>query len=136
MKKWTGILLILLLLTGCTRIEEQTTVGPRVVTGISVRFHSDRLNLERQYSDGEKMRDLLTYLRCLKIYAPVEPDVEIPGSNRSQIVLSFSDGSTKTYEQQGDQFLRQDGGTWHYANQEQAREFPLLLTMLEGDEIS
>ncbi len=129
-------MLISLLLTGCTRLEHQATGIPRVVTGIQVSFHSDRLNLERQYSDGEKMRGLLTYLRCLEIYAPVEPETVIPEPNRGRIVLSFSDGSTKTYEQQGDRFFRQDGGPWHYVNQEQAQEFPLLLTMLESDKIS
>ncbi len=130
------MLLILLLLTGCTRIGEQTASAPRVVTGISVSFHSDRLDLERQYSDSEKMRDLLTYLRCLKIYAPVEPEVEVPQRDRSRIILSFSDGTKKTYEQQGDCYMRLNGGPWYYVNPEQTQEFPLLLSMLESDEIS
>ncbi len=137
MKKWTGLAAILcLLLTGCTRIDQSAAGSPKVVTGISVSFQGERLHLERQYSDSEKMRDLLNYLRCLEIYGPVEPETEIPQPNRGTITIRFSDGSTKHYEQQGDQYLRQDNGSWHYVNPEQARELPLLLTLLESDEIS
>ncbi len=137
MKKWAGLIILLaMILTGCTRIEQQTAGAPRVVTGIEASFEGDTMTLHRSYSNSDKLRGVLTYLRCLEIYGIPDPDVTIPHSNRGRIIISFSDGSTKTYEQLNDQFLRQDDGPWHYINQEQAQEFSLLLKLMESDEIS
>lgn len=121
------------LLPGCIHTQQQTIGSPRVVTGIEATFDSGTMQLHRQYSDGEKLRSVLTYLRCLKTYGKPEPEVVIPDISRGKIVISFSDGSTKTYEQRGDQFLRQDNGPWQYIDPEQAQEFPLLLGLMESD---
>ena len=127
------ILLFTLSLSGCTRLERPTEGSPRVVTGIEASFDSGTVQLHRQYSDSEKLRSVLNYLRCLKLYGKPEPEVVIPALSRGHIVIFFSDGTTKTYEQRGDQFLRQDSGPWYYLNPEQAQELPLLLGMMESD---
>ena len=127
------ILLFTLCLSGCTRLERPTEGSPRVVTRIEASFDSGTLTLHRQYSDSEKLRSVLTYIRCLKTYGKPDPDEVITAGNRGTILIFFSDGSTKTYEQRGDQFLRQDGGSWQYIYPEQAQEFPLLLGMMESD---
>ncbi len=137
LKKWISMMVLLTaLLSGCTQINREDAGIPRVVTRIEASFDSDTLMLRRTYSDSEKLRGVLTYLRCLTVYGKPEPEVVIPQTNRGKITISFSDGTTKTYEQQGDEFLRQDNGPWYYINQEQAQEFPLLLKLMESDEIS
>lgn len=127
------LLVVASLLPGCGHWARPGASRPRVVTGIEASFDSGSIQLHRQYSDSEKMRSVLDYLRCLKTYGKPEPEVVIPQISSAKIVISFSDGSTKTYEQRGDQFLRQDGGPWQYIDPEQAQEFPLLLGMMESD---
>ncbi len=137
MRKWLGLVLIAaLLLSGCTRIDQQVNGRPRLVTGIEASFDNGTLRLHRLYSDNEKLRGVLTYLRCLEIKGTVEPDTEIPGTSQGKIVISYSDGSSKTYEQRNDNFFRQDNGPWHYIDPEQGQEYALLLGLMESDKIS
>ncbi len=137
MKKWTILMMLLaILLTGCTRLDQQTPGTPRVVTGIEASFDGENLRLHRIYSDSEKLQGVLTYLRCLDLHGTPDPEEPIPQTNSARIVITFSDGSTKVYEQQADQFLRQDGGPWQRIDPDQAREFALLLKLMESDEIS
>ena len=125
--------LVSLILTACTPVCSETPGSPRLVTAIEASFDGDTITLHRQYTSSEKLRAVLDYIRCLEIYGTPESDTGIPASNCGKIVITFSDGTTKTYEQRGDQFLRQNNGSWHYINMEQAQEFPLLLAMMESD---
>ena len=133
MKKIGIILLALLLMTGCTRIDEQIAGRPRVVTGIDASYDSGAIRLNRQYSDSEKLRAVLMYFRCLEVYGTVAPEVSIPQISSIRVTLTYSDGTAKTYDQRDGQYLRQDDGPWHYINQEQAQDLPILLGFLESD---
>ena len=134
-KKISLLLLLVLILGGCSDVNAETPGRPRLVTGISAVYQKGAIRLERQYSDDEKMGAVLDYLRLLKTYGPAEVDPEATDGSRIQITLRFSDGSQKVYDQWADQFLRCDGGKWEQINPEQGQELALLLGMLESDEI-
>lgn len=134
MKKMLILVLLAMLLAGCTRPNDDSIRPPRLVTGIEVSYNSGSIRLQRQYTDEKKMRSLLDYLRCLDVYGTAAADIPIPDVPICRITLSFSDGTCKVYEQRDHRFLRRDDGPWHYIEPEQAQELPLLLGLMESDE--
>ena len=128
-----AILILGLLLCGCSRIDETVPGQPRVVTAISALYDSGAVQLRRQYTDAQKMQAVLTFLRCLDPYGTAAEDPESVGGNAAQITLVYSDESTKTYELRGDQYFRVNGGSWQNIRSEQAQELPLLLGLMESD---
>ena len=131
MKKVTAVIMLLtMLLTGCRQTAQ---ARPRLVTGITADYSSGTIRLHRQYTNEEKMRSVLTYLRCLDPYGVAYEAAEQAGGSRVQIVLTYSDGSTKTYEQRADQYLRIGDSVWRNISAEKGRELPLLLGLMESD---
>ena len=133
MKKIMVMLLLTLILCGCSNINEETPGQPKLVTGISAVYQKGAMQLVRQYSNDEKVRSVLNYLRLLKTYGPPETDPEAEGGNRIRLTLTFSDGTEKVYEQWADQYLRSNGGPWQLISTEQGQELYLLLGMMESD---
>lgn len=135
MKRTAAALIILcVLLSGCGHTARDP-MQPRTVTAITADYSSGTISLRRQYTDQEKLRSVLNYLRCLSATSAsdLSPEQE---TSVARIVLTYSDGSTKTYDQWGDQYLRIDGGPWLRIPADKGQEFPLLLGLMESDEIS
>ena len=128
-----AVLLLAILLCGCSNVDEQVLGQPRLVTGIAATYQSGAIRLQRQYSDGDKMRSILDHLRLVKALGPAETDPETVEGSRIQVTLSLSDGSEKVYEQRADQYLRVDGGVWQEIPPEQGQELALLLGLMESD---
>lgn len=134
MKKWTILLLTVLLLAGCTRIDQTQPDRPRVVTRIQASYHSDTIKLQRTYTDAEKMQAVLTYLRCLDVSGPAESppaDGEMP---QGHVRLYYSDDTYKDYYQRSDRYLQINGGPWQNISLDRGREFPILLGLMESDQ--
>lgn len=132
------ILLVLglaLLLSGCSRWTPSAADEPlyRVVTGVSVTYENDAVRIVRQYTDSEKMRAILNYLRLIHPYGrPAEDPEQVEGSLFS-IVLSYSDGGQKTYLQKADRFMRVDNGEWKRIDPNQALQLGELVGQMAGD---
>ena len=134
MKKTAALILLLaLVLCGCSNINEETTGQPRLVTGISAVYQKGAVRLQRQYSNNEKVRTVLNYLRLLKTYGPPETEPNSQDGSQIQITVTFSDGSQKVYDQWADQYLRSDNGPWELINPDKGQELYLLLGMMESD---
>lgn len=133
MKKWILLLPALLTLWGCCNINTEQPGRPVVVTRIQASYHSSAISLQRNYTDEEKMLALLTYLRCLEPYGIAQPDPAADPGPRAHIRLYYSDGTFKDYIQQADLYLQVNGGPWQNIPGERAREFPLLLGLMESD---
>ena len=132
-RSFAVIVLLSLLLTGCSNINEETPGQPNLVTGITAVCRKGAMELTRNYSNQEKVRSVLNYLRLLKTYGPPETDPNTAEGQRIQITVTFSDGSQKIYDQWDDQYLRSDGGPWQVISSEQGQELYLLLGMMESD---
>lgn len=134
MKKTVTLMLItLFLLSGCSRIDQQTPGKPKVVTKITADYFSGSVTLQRAYTDAEKMQAVLTYLRCLRPFGAAETDPETADGSRVHITLYYSDNTTKIYQQRADQYLRVDNGVWQNILPERGRELALLLGLMESD---
>ncbi len=132
-KVMAAVLIVSIMLCGCSRQKENTVGQPKLVTRITAVFDSGTIRLERSYTDSDKMRSVLTYLRCLKTYGTVEPGSGMEEGDQATITLHYSDGTTKVYDQRDSQYLRVSGGDWKAIKPEQAQELPLLLGLMESD---
>ena len=132
-RSFAMIILLSLLLTGCSDINDETPGQPNLVTGISAVYRKGAMELTRNYSNQEKVRSVLNYLRHLRTYGTPETDPDAAEGSRIQITLTFSDGSQKIYDQWADQYLRSDGGPWQLISTEQGQDLYLLLGMMESD---
>ena len=127
------ILLLCVLLGGCRAAAPSQPEQMKVVTRITAQYNSGAVRLQRSYTDEEKLRSILNYLRGLSPYGSGEEE-PAGQAGQAEVTLYFSDGSSKVYEQYGVGFLRLDGGKWQRINPERGQELPLILGLLESDE--
>ena len=127
------VILAAAVLMGCSLTRGPVQTQPRTVTQITADYRSGVIELHRQYTDADKMRAVLNYLRCLTPSGIPDEDPTSVAGSVVQIVLTYSDGSTKTYRQRADQYLQIEDGAWQSIPSEKGREFPLLLGLMESD---
>lgn len=128
------VLLLLVLLTGCTYYAPPGEHhGSRVVTAVEVSASVDGLLLRRRYTGEEKMRTVLTYLRKLKpqLFANIDP--ETFRTNAFRITLTLSDGSRQVFHQLHDQYLQKNDGAWHSIDPAYGSALVRLLEELPSD---
>lgn len=126
MKRLAIFLILAILLGGCGRKE---TVY-RVVTGVEVEYHQQTDTIRRTYHKPGSMQSILTYLRILQPYGPVNPEGEQDSSCR--IILHYSTGPDSVYLQQG-KYLQKDGGDWEAVDTSRASLLYPLLLLLPSD---
>lgn len=128
MKKILFLLLAMLLLTGCA-VRRQNSVY-RVVTGVEVEYRQQDNIIYRTYRKPGSMQSILTYLRILQPYGPVNPEEK--SDSACQITLHYSHGEDSVYIQQG-QYLQKDGGDWEQVDTSRASLLYPLLLLLPSD---
>ena len=126
-------LLLSTVLPGCSNRLLPARTQPRLVTAITASYRNGVIELQRQYTDSEKMRAILNYFRKLELYGNTAGPESAEGS-QIRVTLTYSDGTTKTYDQQADRFLRISGGNWQSISSEKGQELGLLLGLMESDE--
>ena len=127
------VILLSMLLTGCTQAPTTAQTQPRLVTMITADYSSGVIELHRQYTDCEKMRAVLNYFRGLHPGETVPSAPAEDSGSRISVTLTYSDGSTKTYDQRADQYLRQGSGSWQTISADKGRELAMLLGLMESD---
>ena len=128
MKRLAIILILAMLLGGCARWEKPATY--RVVTGVEVEYRQADNTIRRIYHKPGSMQSILTYIRILKPYGPVNPEGEQDSS--CQITLHYSTGPDSVYIQQG-RYLQRDGGDWQSVDSTRASLLYPLLLLLPSD---
>lgn len=129
MKRILFLLILGLFLSGCSAKQEHSAY--RVVTGVQVRYTANGSTLERTYTKQGSMRSILTYLRILDPFGPVQPEGEFDSS--CQITLQYSNGPDRVYLQQGLHYLQQDNGSWERIDPSHASLLYPLLLLLPSD---
>ena len=112
MKKMAIILLLPLLLCGCSRRRMPTGPMCRVVTQIQVSATIDGQTQVTTYTDYPKMEAVLSYLRLLEKGNRRDIDPDSFRADIYEITVFYSDGQHTTYRQLHDQLLQTDGGPW------------------------
>ena len=135
MKKAVAVCLCFcLLLGGCgKRVDESEPPKCRVVTDIHVTFENSPFRMEWYYNTSMKMRAILNYLRWLDPYGKPEENPEKISGNAFEIVVSYSDGCSKTYIQKADQFFWEDGQGWRRIDPKRALTLSQILGKMQSD---
>ncbi len=127
------LLLLFALLTGCTRQSASAPPLCTVVTKVTVTFDNGPFHVVRHYTDTEKTRLFLTYLRQIDPYGTPETDpLKITG-NDYRIELHCSDGSIKHYRQKGERFMQDTDGIWKKIDPKKAQRLALLVGSTKSD---
>lgn len=128
------VLLATLLLAGCTPGDHsQQAPSCRIVEQIDVEFEDGPIRAVRHYTDPEKMRRVLNYLRSLMPLSPAQEAPEDSVGSLFRITLSHSDGCRRIYEQRSGRFLSENNGPWMRINPQKAQELSLILGEMESD---
>jgi len=128
------LLLSLLFPAGCAVQKADISTDPyRLVTEIYVSYQQDGHPTEKNFTQANKMRAVLNYLRWIDPYgAPEEDPLTIPGSS-IHIQLHYSDGSEKAYLQKADRFMMEDNHRWKKIDPEKAPILTQILNEMESD---
>ena len=126
--------IFILPLGGCSRHSSGDSAAPlRVVTKIDISYKNGPIHCQRHYNDSDKMTHVLNYLRLIDPYGTPEEDPETSVGSLFHIELTYSDGSTKVYQQKSDRYMRIDNGPWKSINPAKAEGLSLLLGQLKSD---
>ena len=126
------VLVITTIFSGCQQVDPNAPTSPRLVVEVRAEYEGENIRLQRRYTDDEKVRAILDYIRSLDPYGSVE-ESNIVVTDRAWIELTYSDGTTKRYHQFGAQYLRCGNGKWQNITKERGMELPVLLGMMESD---
>lgn len=107
----------------------------RVVTEITIKVENAPEPGQCRYTDSHKMTKALNCLRRLDLWDCPDTDPESSPGARYRIMLTFSDGSTKYYDQVGHTYLRENGGPWQVISADHGLRIPLLLAAIPSDSI-
>ncbi len=123
MKKLLFLLCFLFLLAGCT---------PKPHYKVVQQIHIAAPTGEYRYDAPDKVAKYLYYLRSLKTWGPAELDA-LRG-DEIWITLHYSDGSSRTYRQLGNQCLAIGNGGWKKIRSDNGNKLRLLLEAVPPDE--
>ena len=131
-----AIFAAVMLLSGCTRFGGNSQSSPvRVVTQVTVSYEEDPFYVTRQYTSGEKVRQVLNYLRQLRPYGKPQEDPETVSGSLIRIVLSFSDGEQQVCQQRSDRYFKKNDEDWMYVDPQKAQQISMILGEYESDPI-
>ena len=128
MKRLAMIALLIFFLTGCAERKQESIY--RVVTGVDVEYRQQTGTIQRTYRKPDSMQSILTYLRILHPYGPVNPQGD--SDSFCEITLHYSHGEDSVYIQQGS-YLQKDGGDWASVDSARASLLYPLLLLLPSD---
>jgi len=128
------VLFAALLITGCSPSDHsEQAPSCRIVEQIHIEFEDGPLRAQRLYTDPEKMRRILNYIRSLMPFTPTTEKPEDSQGSLFRITLSHSDGCKRIYMQRSDRFLSENHGPWMEINPQKAQELSLILGEMESD---
>ena len=122
-------------LAGCRQepVPKETEPLCRYVTRIDVRWEENGQALHRTYTRDGEMESVLLYLRLLQDDGTVrKPPIREPGGEFT-ILLSMSDGSSRTCIQRGYQYFCWEDGTWIRIKTGQGRRLGRLLRLMPSN---
>ncbi len=128
------ISLFLLFLSGCCPILQEHDREPyRIITQVNVTYRNGALETQRQFFEEANIRQILGYLRFADPYGKPREDPEQASGRHFDIILVYSDGSQRLYQQRADRYMRIDGGPWKEVDPQKALMLSGLLGMMPSD---
>ncbi|MCD7756109.1 MAG: hypothetical protein LUJ09_07280 [Firmicutes bacterium] len=120
-------LLLLFFLSGCGAPAQAEPAPFRVITEIHIIRGEGTGAALYTCTDGEIMRQVLTYLRGIDPYGTPEVDpASVPGADY-RVVLTYSDGCEQIFHQRCNRYMQVDGGAWKKIDPEKADQLEQLV---------
>ena len=128
------VFLAALLLSGC-RQEAPPEPEPlyHYVTRVDITCNYGGENCYKQFTQEEKIRSILHYLRLLQDDGSLEDLPADKSGAEYEILLFFSDGGCRTYRQMDTDYICQDEGRWRILKPSQGRKLLTLFRLLPSD---
>ena len=121
------------LFSGCHKTATMQTL-PDLVTAIEVSYQRQNIQLERIYTDNQKMDIILYYLYALTPGARAKEDPEMITGDRCRIVVTLLGGRSRIYRQFSGEYLSVDNRPWQKIDKEKAAVLFHLIRHIPGDE--
>jgi len=123
------------LLTGSSARRQFHFLSPTLsmVTRMEIRCISGQQSLERLYTQPDKMKPFLTYLRLLEYRGKAEVDPERLQGSHIEIVVYYADGVHRIYRQRANRYLSRNSHPWEKIDPNQAKFLQPLLQAIPGD---
>ena len=130
--KFLSAFLLVGFLFGC---QGQKAPRPlcRVVTRIDIVCQSESEPLQRRYTDEEKMRAVLLYLRLLRVGRPPEEDPDTVTGDVYKITVTLSDGVQRFYTLKDHRFFQKGTNGWLSIPPTQAADLYRLMWFYDSD---
>ena len=137
MKKWKILLLsFILLFAGCSRQEDANQrPAPRIVTQIEISRSADGGESVYNYTDSEKIRAILLYLRLLTPQGKPDIDPERAQGPHYEITLYYGHNASKIYRQRGNKYLSIDAKPWDMVEPDQGKYIEAILENIPSDKL-
>lgn len=124
------LLLLFFCLCGCSK---QQRPACNVVTQIDITCTYGNQQLQRCYTDSEKMQAVLLYMRLLRNDKTADTAAQPLAATDFQITVSMSDGTKRFYHQKDYRFFQKNDGGWQRIPPEQAMELYRLIHFYDSD---
>ncbi len=119
-----------LILFGCQKTPEPMC---QVVTEISISYQDGPIHAKRHYTDTEKTREILNYIRQLDPYGKPEENPETADGSEYVITLFHSDGCQQVYRQKGNRFFQGLDGMWRKIDPQKAEKLSWIMGKTRSD---
>lgn len=104
-----------------------------LVTEVDIRYNYKNTQLNRTYTNTDKIDVILYYLYSLEPYGQPEEDPEQIRDDCCHITVYLSNGSSRSYRQQGSRYISVDFCPWQNISPTRAAVLHHLLRHIESD---
>ena len=132
--RFTAIVLLCVTLCGCRQATDMSKPLCTVVTKVSVSYENGPFHAQREYTDTEKTRQILNYIRQLDPYGKPEENPQNVSGSEYRIDVYYSDGTCSIYRQKCDRYFQNADGIWYSIKPERAKGLGLLLGKIRSDD--
>ncbi len=134
--RFTAIVLLCTALCGCQPLSNDPKPTFSVVTKVSVSYDNGPFHAQREYTDTEKTRLILNYIRQLDPYGTPEENPQNISGSEYRIDVYHSDGTCSVYRQKCDRYFQNPDGIWYSIKPERAQGLGLLLGNIHSDNLT
>lgn len=137
MGKWKILLLsFIFLFAGCGRQETpQQNPLPRIVSRVEISRKAADGESVHNYTDSEKIRAILLYLRLLTPQGKPDIDPDRAQGPYYEITLYYGQAASKIYRQRGNKYLSVDAKPWTMVEPSQGKHIESILEKIPSDNI-
>ena len=135
LKPAAAIICSCLFLCACNRRPDAVQEPIVLVTAVDIRYNYKNTQLNRTYTNSDKMDVILYYLYGLEPYGKPDEDPEQIRNDCCHITVHLSNGRSRIYRQQGSRYLSVDFSPWKNISPTRAAVLHHLLRHIESDRI-